>query len=106
MEIEKTGENTGDSRSSFDANGTNKSPKGPETKVQVALRVRPQISKELLNKEQPCVQSFPMTGQVYLSFFLFHFIIHSLLIASDGGTCFFCILRGIYKKDMIKLEGI
>jgi len=64
MEIEKTGENTGDNRASFDAGSSNRSPKGPETKVQVALRIRPPISKEILNKEQTCVQSFPMTGQV------------------------------------------
>ena len=65
MEIEKAGENTRDSLVNMDTTAPNKSPKGPETKVQVALRVRPPISKEILNKEQPCVQCYPMTGQVY-----------------------------------------
>jgi len=36
-----------------------------ETKVKVALRIRPFIHKEIIDNEQKCTQCFPETKQVY-----------------------------------------
>ena len=39
-------------------------PKAPDTKVKVALRVRPMIPKELADKEQKCVTCHCNNNQV------------------------------------------
>ena len=64
MEIEKPEEPIKESSAVPEASGMNKSARGAETKVQVALRVRPPISKELLNKDSKCVECYTLTNQV------------------------------------------
>ncbi len=67
MEIEKPEDAPKETPLVPEANVMNKSTtKGAETKVQVALRVRPPISKEILNRESKCVECYGLTNQVII----------------------------------------
>lgn len=63
MEIEKSSTVTKDNFPAADFAATRQS-KSAETKVEVAVRVRPFISKEILNRDEKCVQTFRETNQV------------------------------------------
>jgi len=93
MEIEKPEESINQSSAVPEANGMTKSSRGAETKVQVALRVRPPISKEILNKDTKCVECYTMTNQVHKFPSSFSSLITFLYI---------CILKKFpYKDDIL-----
>jgi len=64
MDIEKNLDAPKDTTTASESAGNNRYIKPAETKVQVALRVRPFIQKEILDNEQKCVKCFTETNQV------------------------------------------
>lgn len=89
MEIEKSSTVTKDNFPAAEYNSTRPN-KSAETKVEVAVRVRPFISKEILNRDEKCVQTFRETNQVC------HMLIIQAALLVLYQTFYDVVLSGIF----------